>query len=213
MPLSPQIPPQPRDIEILASPGVQLLDATGPLQVFASANELAGAGAEDAPYCVRMVAAAAPVASSAGLRLFADPLPSPRAPVDTLIVAGGRGVQAAAGGRSYAGAGGQEDAGGGSSAIAHGKRFAGQAVRGTVRLWLRGNDAPQLSAPDRNYPAGRPHAICARRWCSCLTPPGAPLECAGPTEILYPERSAAHTPGELGVVRDSRHRRPLPSRA
>jgi transcriptional regulator GlxA family with amidase domain len=97
MPLSPQIPPQPRDIEILASPGVQLLDATGPLQVFASANKLAGAGAEDAPYCVRLVAAAAPVASSAGLRLFADPLPSPRAPVDTLIVAGGRGVHAAAG--------------------------------------------------------------------------------------------------------------------
>jgi transcriptional regulator GlxA family with amidase domain len=96
MPKSPRIPPAPRRVEILAFPAVQLLDVAGPLQVLASADAAAGGGAYD----LRTVAPASPVASSAGLALLARPLPRPDAPLDTLIVAGGRGVhEAAADGR------------------------------------------------------------------------------------------------------------------
>lgn len=79
-----------RRIVILAFPGVQILDVTGPLQVFASANDLAG-GAP--PYDPVVVAAQTPVVSSAGLALEAGPLET-GAP-HTLVVAGGRGVDAA----------------------------------------------------------------------------------------------------------------------
>ena len=95
MPMNPQIPPGPRTIEILAYPGVQLLDVTGPLQVFASANDLEMMAGRSAPYVVRMVAGATPVSTSAGLDLVAQPLSSPDEPVDTLIVAGGVGVHPA----------------------------------------------------------------------------------------------------------------------
>jgi transcriptional regulator GlxA family with amidase domain len=91
MPTTPRIPPARRRVEILAFPGVNLLDLAGPLQVLASADEQAGGGAYD----LRVVAAASPVASSAGPGIEARPLPRPGAPIDTLIVAGGRGVQAA----------------------------------------------------------------------------------------------------------------------
>src|SRR6266581_475333 len=57
----------PRRIDILAFPDVQLLDVAGPLQVFASANELSLAAGASAPYAPRVIA----------------------------IVAGGRGVHAA----------------------------------------------------------------------------------------------------------------------
>ncbi|WP_410823351.1 GlxA family transcriptional regulator [Methylobacterium oryzisoli] len=80
-----------RRIEILAFPGVQLLDVTGPLQVFASANDLAQ-GAK--PYEPVVVAAETPVMSSAGLALAAGPLED-GAPPHTLVLAGGRGVDAA----------------------------------------------------------------------------------------------------------------------
>ena len=55
MPMNPQIPPGPRTIEILAYPGVQPLDVTGPLQVFASANDLEMMAGRSAPYVVRML--------------------------------------------------------------------------------------------------------------------------------------------------------------
>ncbi|MGF6571293.1 transcriptional regulator GlxA family with amidase domain [Paraburkholderia sp. GAS333] len=87
---------QPRSIDILAFPDVQLLDVTGPLQVFASANELARQRGLPAPYVPRVIAAQSePVVSSAGLGLAAYPLPSANERSDTLIVAGGRGVHAA----------------------------------------------------------------------------------------------------------------------
>ena len=84
----------PRRVEILAFPDVQLLDVSGPLQVFATANELASGGGTPA-YDAVVVAATAPVVSSAGLALLTQPLPTPRPGLDTLLIAGGNGVDAA----------------------------------------------------------------------------------------------------------------------
>jgi transcriptional regulator GlxA family with amidase domain len=92
MPTSPRIPPARRPVELLAFPGVNLLDLAGPLQVLAAADEQAGGSAYD----LRVVAAASPVPSSAGPGIEAHRLPRPGAPIDTLIVVGGRGVHEAA---------------------------------------------------------------------------------------------------------------------
>jgi transcriptional regulator GlxA family with amidase domain len=94
----PRRPPEPRvrAIEIVAFPDVQLLDVAGPLQVFQSANAWARSAGEAAPYATRVVARASPVRSWAGLSLIAEPLTRAGRPVDTLIVAGGSGVRAAA---------------------------------------------------------------------------------------------------------------------
>jgi transcriptional regulator GlxA family with amidase domain len=86
-----------RIVEVLAYPAVQLLDVTGPLQVFASANDLVTKAGEARPYEIRLVAPIGrSVYASAGVALVADPLPSVDAAVDTLIVAGGEGVDIAA---------------------------------------------------------------------------------------------------------------------
>jgi transcriptional regulator GlxA family with amidase domain len=94
---SPRITPKPpRRIEILAFDGVQLLDVAGPLQVFATANDLAAQRRLTAPYALEVVAPDAPnVATSSGLALVARPLATDRGGLDTLIVAGGYGVNAA----------------------------------------------------------------------------------------------------------------------
>jgi transcriptional regulator GlxA family with amidase domain len=91
---NPRFPPNPgRAIEIVAFANVQLLDVAGPLQVFATANDLAGRAGRPRPYALSVVAReAGPVASSTGLTLGAAALPAPAAPLDTLIVAGGYGV-------------------------------------------------------------------------------------------------------------------------
>ena len=96
MPNNPRISPKPtRRIDILAFPSVQLLDVSGPLQVFATANQLAAEGASPLPYAPRVIAPGDGMArSSAGIALAAEPLPSPRQGADTLIVAGGPGVRA-----------------------------------------------------------------------------------------------------------------------
>jgi transcriptional regulator GlxA family with amidase domain len=84
-------------VEILTYPRVQLLDVAGPLQVFATANELACEAGYRPLYAPRIVAAKpGPIAASAGLTLIADKLPPPRAGLDTLLIAGGPGVAAAA---------------------------------------------------------------------------------------------------------------------
>jgi transcriptional regulator GlxA family with amidase domain len=94
MPNTPRITPRPRRVEILAFADAQLLDITGPMQVFASANDLAGKDGRP-PYQIRMVAQSSPVVTNSGLALLADPLPAVASVLDTLIVAGGWGVQAA----------------------------------------------------------------------------------------------------------------------
>ena len=74
-------PNAPRRVEILAFADAQLLDVAGPLQVFATACDLAGRGAGAAagpPYAAVVVASGSgPVRCSAGLGLAAEPLPAP----------------------------------------------------------------------------------------------------------------------------------------
>jgi len=77
----------------------QILDITGPLEVFGLAGRMLTEerGWSAPAYSVEIAAAkAGPFATSSGIRLIADrPLASVRGPIDTLIVAGGRGTGAA----------------------------------------------------------------------------------------------------------------------
>ncbi|HTC03527.1 MAG TPA: GlxA family transcriptional regulator [Xanthobacteraceae bacterium] len=96
MPKSPRFSPNPvRVIDVLAYPAVQLLDVTGPVQVFASANDLVAGEGGARPYMLRVVAQSSGVASSSGVTLAAGPLTKPGEALDTLLVAGGEGVEAA----------------------------------------------------------------------------------------------------------------------
>lgn len=88
-----------RNIAVVAFAGVQMLDVTGPLEVFSSASRLlAHDGVADRAYHVEVLAeTAGPVATSSGLELIAKgTVARRRRPIDTLIVAGGEGVRAAA---------------------------------------------------------------------------------------------------------------------
>lgn len=85
-----------RPILLLAFPDVQLLDVSGPLQVFSSANELLAARGIARPYAPKVVSAdPGLVTSSSGLALLSQSLRTVRGPIDTLVVPGGRGVYAA----------------------------------------------------------------------------------------------------------------------
>ncbi len=84
-----------RRIEVLAYPDIQLLDVSGPLQVFASANDFKRQAGEPAPYEVMVVAASPRIRTSAGLVLEAAALPTHGGKIDTLVVPGGWGVNAA----------------------------------------------------------------------------------------------------------------------
>jgi transcriptional regulator GlxA family with amidase domain len=98
MPKSPRSTPNTaRVIDVLTYPAVQLLDVTGPIQVFASANDfVAGAGGAR-PYVLRVVSQGGQdVTASAGLALAAVPLTQAGQALDTLLVAGGEGAEAAA---------------------------------------------------------------------------------------------------------------------
>ncbi|MGN8346856.1 GlxA family transcriptional regulator [Pseudomonas sp. SMV71] len=89
------MPNPPKTVHVLAFPNVQVLDVTGPLQVFASTNDLARQQGLSLPYAPTVIAASGgPVVSSAGLALLAEPLPSEDS--DTLLIAGGWGVYEAA---------------------------------------------------------------------------------------------------------------------
>ena len=98
MPKSPRFAPNAvRVIDVLAYPAVQLLDVTGPFQVFASANDHVAITGGTPPYALRVVARGGQgVTASAGLALAAGPLPDAGETVDTLLVAGGEGAEAAA---------------------------------------------------------------------------------------------------------------------
>src|ERR1700736_1412712 len=76
-----------RTIAIVALPGVQLLDVSGPLDVFAEANAQAG----NSPYSLSVVAAEpGPIRSSSGVRLMPDRVIGIDADLkpDTLLIAG-----------------------------------------------------------------------------------------------------------------------------
>ncbi len=81
-----------RTIAILAVPGVQLLDVSGPLDVFAQANLEAGRAA----YRLLVLACEpGPIVSSSGARLMPDAVVGePLPPLDTLLVAGAPGLGA-----------------------------------------------------------------------------------------------------------------------
>jgi transcriptional regulator GlxA family with amidase domain len=97
VPISPRSAPTAvRVVEVLAYPAVQLLDVTGPLQVFASANDLVAEAGGTPPYILCVVAKGGQsVTASAGLAIATKPLPRIGSPLDTLMVAGGPGVDAA----------------------------------------------------------------------------------------------------------------------
>jgi transcriptional regulator GlxA family with amidase domain len=85
---------------VLIFPDVQPLDAVGPLEVFAGANQAWRARhPEDAvlPYAPELVAPqAGPVTGSSGYALVAQrSIAQARGPLDTLVVAGGSGTRAA----------------------------------------------------------------------------------------------------------------------
>ncbi len=90
---------EPRRIAIVAFPNVQVLDVTGPHEVFArTARWLCEQGRRaDLAYTTELFAAAPGViAASSGLRLVVDrTLHDVRGPIDTLLVAGGTGTPAA----------------------------------------------------------------------------------------------------------------------
>lgn len=89
------MPNTPKSVHVLAFANVQVLDVTGPLQVFASANDLVRGQGLPAPYVPTVIAAGGgAVMSSAGLALMAEPLPDDDS--DTLLIAGGWGVYEAA---------------------------------------------------------------------------------------------------------------------
>ena len=81
-----------RRIELLIYPDIQLLDATGPAQVFATAGQLAGT-----PYDLALVAHRTdPVRSSAGISLVPHiTMEQCSGELDTLMIAGGPGTRAA----------------------------------------------------------------------------------------------------------------------
>jgi len=85
-----------RVVEVLAYPSVKLLDVTGPIQVFASANAFMAEAGQGTPYAIRIVAQGGErVEASGGVELAAHPLSPVDAALDTLMIAGGEGVAAA----------------------------------------------------------------------------------------------------------------------
>src|SRR5262249_39973161 len=97
-PKFPLFSPSPvRVIDVLTYPAVQLLDVTGPVQVFASANDLIARAGGTPPYLLRVVAQGGEGATaSAGVTLAAGPLTTSADGLDTLLIAGGEGAEAAA---------------------------------------------------------------------------------------------------------------------
>lgn len=81
---------QPQTIAILCFDEAQLLDITGPLQVFSTANDLCQSQSE--PYELVTIADKCKVRTTSGLELTCLPLASSPKSIDTLIVSGGRGI-------------------------------------------------------------------------------------------------------------------------
>ncbi|MFJ9948372.1 DJ-1/PfpI family protein [Kitasatospora sp. NPDC091207] len=82
------MPQSPHRVVVAAFAGVELLDVTGPAEVFSVATRVAG---PDRPGYVVQIATAdgAPVATSSGVRLMADlTLDAVDGRMDTLLVAG-----------------------------------------------------------------------------------------------------------------------------
>ncbi|MGD8326798.1 MAG: GlxA family transcriptional regulator [Sphingomonadales bacterium] len=85
----------PQRIEILTFKDVQLLDVAGPLQVFATANDLAVQNGLKPPYEPIAVGYGERIKTSSGLHLHIDGPPKDDISLDTLIIPGGWGVDKA----------------------------------------------------------------------------------------------------------------------
>lgn len=84
-----------RQVLILGFEGVQALDMIGPFDVFTGASLYAGSVGVDG-YDVRVVSVRGePVSTGTGLTLVAESLPDPNGPVDTVVLPGGHGTEAA----------------------------------------------------------------------------------------------------------------------
>ena len=81
-----------RRIAILAFPSVQVLDVTGPAEVFTTADKVAGGGR----YAVDVVATQETIRTSGATTLVADRIIGRPEQLDTLVAAGGTGVREAA---------------------------------------------------------------------------------------------------------------------
>ncbi|WP_313035123.1 hypothetical protein [Massilia alkalitolerans] len=78
------------DIWLPVFPNFMLLDATGPIQVLSTANDEARDAGRAPPYRLHLVAnGGGQVASSSGVAVLAEPLPSTLPAGGTLIVSGG----------------------------------------------------------------------------------------------------------------------------
>ncbi len=87
---------EPRRVVMLAFPDVQILDVTGPLEVFHIATQVLGQpGGANQGYRTELVAPrAGPVRSSGGIEIVAQrAMDAVRGEIDTLMVAGGQGTR------------------------------------------------------------------------------------------------------------------------
>lgn len=91
-------PGAPHRVTIVAFAPAQLLDVTGPLEVFAGANGVAARAGRALPYAIEVVAQqAGPLATTSGIPVVAKALAGARARApDTLILSGGPGAREAA---------------------------------------------------------------------------------------------------------------------
>jgi len=90
--------PKPRLIIVPAFERAQLLDVSGPVQTFASANEIVSESGGEPPYRIAVVSPrGGPISTSSGLPLLTQPVGRAvgTAPIDTLIIPGGPGVHEA----------------------------------------------------------------------------------------------------------------------
>jgi transcriptional regulator GlxA family with amidase domain len=85
-----------RHVVVIAYPGVQPLDAVGPIEVFAGASRAARASGREGEYRVTLASVnGQTVWSNSGVGLSTVPLPDAGAPIDTLLLAGGDGSRQA----------------------------------------------------------------------------------------------------------------------
>ena len=88
-------------ILIVGLPPAQMLDITGPLDVFTAANELSVAAGRPAPYAVGLAGPeAGPLPTTSGIALHAaHGVHDNSLTADTVLIAGGRGIQVLLAGR------------------------------------------------------------------------------------------------------------------
>jgi transcriptional regulator GlxA family with amidase domain len=80
-----------REVVIAGFPGVQALDVVGPHDVFAGASLLTNGGYDVVVASID----GQPITTATGLGFVATPLPDPSEPIDTVVLPGGGGVDAA----------------------------------------------------------------------------------------------------------------------